>query len=481
MLEKLKSFFPAAVLVVVLLGLSLFTTHLIVTRGPIIGPVVILSLIGILLLGFMLKDYRLGIYYMFVLAVFMSFINRMMGGAVVQFGVVLDAMAGFTFVVMLLTAKGHANWSVLRSPITYLYIVLVVYHLLQLFNPNAVSFLGWIVAFRGNTNFLLFFVFVYMFRSLDEVKKFTMLWLVMAALVGLYGVWQEVVGLNARELRWIYSNPGRTDLLVIWGLTRKFSLLSDPSSFGLFMAFSALACFIFALGPFRGLYKFLLASLGTVMLISMSFSGTRTAFAMIVVGVAFYIILTIRSRKTFYVMVAVGIGVAALLFGPFYGGTVKRIRSTLNPSRDASMGVRDKKRVRLQTYVQTHPFGGGLNTTGMNGVKYSQGHPLAEGWDPDSGYLLTALETGWIGLILGMAFFFSVVVRGIGNHFRIRDPIVRTYNLAYVVPFMALSVAHFTQDAMFQKPVYLVIIATYALMLTITTYDKSPVNNPLPI
>jgi hypothetical protein len=43
---------------------------------------------------------------------------------------------------------------------------------------------------------------------------------------------------------------------------------------------------------------------------------------------------------------------------------------------------------------------------------------------------------------------------------------------------MAMSVAHFTQDAMFQKPVYLVIIATYALMLTITTYDKSPANNP---
>jgi hypothetical protein len=190
------------------------------------------------------------------------------------------------------------------------------------------------------------------------------------------------------------------------------------------------------------------------------------------VGVAFYIVLTLRSRKTFLLMIAVGVALLALLFGPFYGGTVMRIRSTLNPSEDASMGVRDKKRIRLQNYVQTHPFGGGLNTTGMNGVKYSPGHPLAEGWDPDSGYLLTALELGWIGLLIGMAFFFAVVLRGINNHFRIRDPMVRTINLAYIVPFMALSVAHFTQDAMFQKPVYLVIIATYALMLTITTYEK---------
>jgi positive regulator of sigma E activity len=49
---------------------------------------------------------------------------------------------------------------------------------------------------------------------------------------------------------------------------------------------------------------------------------------------------------------------------------------------------------------------------------------------------------------------------------------VRTINLAYIVPFMALSVAHFTQDAMFQKPVYLVIIATYALMLTLPMYQR---------
>jgi hypothetical protein len=381
-------------------------------------------------------------------------------------------MAAFTFIVMMIMAKGKGDWSVLKSPITYLYIVIVVYQLLQVFNPNATSFIGWIVAFRGNTSFLLFFAFVYLFRSFEEVKKFTTLWLVLAGMVAFYGIWQEYVGLSAAERHWIYSNPGRTDLLVIWGHVRKFSLLSDPSSFGLFMSFSALACLVLSLGPFQGLYRLLFLGLAGVMLLSMSFSGTRTAYAMTGVGVAFYIVLTLRSRKTFLLMIAVGVALLALLFGPFYGGTVMRIRSTLNPSEDASMGVRDKKRIRLQNYVQTHPFGGGLNTTGMNGVKYSPGHPLAEGWDPDSGYLLTALELGWIGLLIGMAFFFAVVLRGINNHFRIRDPMVRTINLAYIVPFMALSVAHFTQDAMFQKPVYLVIIATYALMLTITTYEK---------
>jgi putative inorganic carbon (hco3(-)) transporter len=474
-LEKIKSIYPTVLLVIFLVVTSLLTSYFIVTENYLIGPIVITALISILILAWMIRDYSIGIYFMFILSVFMSFINRMLG-ATFQFGVVLDAVAALTFIIMLFSALHKTKWAALKNPIIYLYIIIVVYQLLQVFNPNATSFIGWLVAFRGNTSFLLVFVFFALFQSFQEVRKFTVLWIVLATLVGLYGIWQEVAGLNQKELDWVYSNPGRTDLLVIWGHMRKFSLLSDPSIFGLFMAFSALACYILALGPYSGGIRLLLAALGTMMLVSMSFSGTRTAIAMVAVGVVFYILLTLKSRKTVLVMFIAGIAAAAILFGPFYGGTMKRIRSTLSLSEDASMGVRDKKRVRLQDYVRSHPFGGGLNTTGINGVKYSPGHPLAEGWDPDSGYLLTALELGWIGLIFGMAFFFVTVLQGINNYFSINDPLLKNINLAYIVPYFSLSVGHFTQDAMFQKPVYLVIIATYALMLTLPTYINKTIH-----
>jgi putative inorganic carbon (hco3(-)) transporter len=471
-LEKIKSVYPSVLLIIFLIAGSLFTTHLIATQNYLIGPIVVAVLAGILALGWMVRDYKMGIYFMFILSVFMSFANRMIGTQF-QYGVVLDAIAGVTFLFMLFTNQGKTDWSYLKNPITYLYIGIVVYQLLQVFNPNAISFLGWVVAFRGNTSFLLFFAFYHLFQKVDEVKKFTALWIGLALIVALYGIYQEIAGLNPRELAWVYSNPGRTDLLVIWGHLRKFSFLSDPSIFGLFMAFSGLACFILALGPYSGKFRLTMVLAGTIMFVSMSFSGTRTAFAMVAVGIVFYIILTLRNRKTFLVMLLAGAAAVLLLFGPFYGGTIKRIRSTFSLEKDASMNVRDKKRVRLQEYVRTHPLGGGLNTTGANGVKYSPRHPLAEGWDPDSGYLLTALELGWIGLVIGMAFFFAVIVQGINNHFSIHDPLLQNLNLTYIVPFMALSVAHFTQDAMFQKPVYLVIIATYALMLTLPSYRKS--------
>ncbi len=472
-LERIKSVYPTVLLVIALMVGSLYTTYLIVTRGMMAGPMIAAGVGSLLALGLMMKDYKLGIYFSFILAVVMSYINRMSGQSI-PFGVVLDALAALIFFVMLFSNKQRTNWTHLKSAITYLYIAVVVYQLLQVFNPNAVSFLGWIVAFRANTSFLLFFALYHLFQSFEELKKFTYLWIILAAIVAFYGLWQEFIGLNQREQHWIYSNPTRLGLYMIWGHLRKFSLLSDPSAYGLFMGFSGLSCFVLMLGPFSAAHRILFGGLATMMFWSMTYSGTRTATAMVAVGIAFYILMTLKSRKSLMVMALAGIGVLALLFGPFYGGTVKRLRSTFESGEDASMNVRDKKRIRLQAYVQTHPFGGGLNTTGSNGLKYSPGHPLAEGWDADSGYLLTALELGWVGLIIGMALFFAVVLKGINNYFSIRDPLIKTYNLAYIVPFFAMSVAHFTQDAMFQKPAYIVIIATYAAVLVLPTYDKKP-------
>lgn len=477
-MEKIKSLYPSFLLGTVLLIVSVFAAYLMVDVGVLVGPVIIMVLGGIALIGWMLKDYKICIYFIFCLAVFMSFINRMIG-TTVPFGVPLDVVAALSFVLMLIQTRAKGDWSLIKGPITWLYILVVVYQLLQVFNPNAVSIVGWAVSLRGLTSFLLFFTFFQLFSKFEEVKKFTILWLVLATVVAIYGIWQEVFGLNSREHSWIYSNPEAVRLLMIWGHLRKFSFLSDPSAFGLFMAFSALACFILVLGPFSGLTRIVLGICGVLMLVSMGYSGTRTAYAMVAFGIAFYIMLTIRSRRTFVVMLVAVLAGGAILFGPFHGSTINRVRSTFNTEDDASMGVRDKKRIRLQNYVKTHPFGGGINTTGGNGLKYSAGHPLAEGWDADSGYLLIALEMGWIGLIIGLSFFFVVMVKGINNYFEVEDPLLKTTTLAYIVPFMSLSLAHFTQDAMFQKPVYLVIIATYALMLQLPSYEINKIKQSL--
>ena len=472
---RLKSAYPTILLVIALIVGSIFTAYLIVTVGAVIAPVVVVAVGGLFLTGMMFRHYKTGIYAIFMLAVFMSFIGRMTG-IEFPFGIVLDALSVLVFLIMLFS-KQETDWSRLKSGITYLYVFVTAYQLLQVFNPNATSYIAWVVGLRIHTSFLLFIAFYHLFQSPGDAKKFTILWIALGAIVAAYGLYQEFFGLNARELRWIYSSPSRPGLYLIWGHMRKFSFLSDPSAYGLFMAFSGLACFVLMMGPFKPLQRIMFGGLALMMWWAMSYSGTRTATAMVAVGLAFYFLITLKSRKTFIVMILTAVAGVGILYGPFYGGTINRIRSTFAIDKDASMNVRDQRRISMQQYVKTHPFGGGVNTTGANGARYSPDHPLGGGWDPDSGYLLTALEIGWVGLLLGMAFFFVVVLKGINNYFSNRDPLVRTLNLTYVVPFLTMTVAHFTQDAMFQKPQVVVLVATYALMLQIPSYDKKPNTN----
>ncbi len=471
-LTRLKNSSQSLLLFAGLAAISLLVTYLLVQGGVMVAPIIILSLFGIVIFIGMVMNYRWGFYVLFILGNFMFYIDRIVTSPI-PLGIVYDTIPVLTFILLFINNKDRLNWTLFRSPIMIAFLVLTVYQLLQLFNPNAISTIGWLVAFRNNTSFLIFIICFQMFSTKEEIKKFVFVLIGLATMVALYGIYQEVFGLTDFETRWVYASQSRIDLLFIWGHLRKFSFLSDPSAFGLFMGFSALASLVLAMGPFKAIYRLLFLILATIMLTSMSYSGTRTSIAMVAFGIAFYILITIRSKATMMVIMAAIIGIVLVLFGPFYGGTINRIRSTFNPSEDASMGVRDRKRLRLQKYVVSHPIGGGLNTTGSNGVRYSRGHELAGGWDPDSGYLMTALELGWIGLIIGMTFFALVVLKGVSNYFAIDDPQLKTLLLTFLVPFMALSVAHFTQDAMFQKPVNLVIIATYALMIRFPMLKKS--------
>lgn len=463
--------FPLIIVFILLLLLSLGITYLIVTRGVIAGPLALVVTGGLFLLGAILRDYKVGLYFLFGMGMFMSYVDRALH-IPIPLGIVYDALAGLTFIALFIYNKDKRDWTMFKNPVTIAFIIITAYQLLQFFNPNAVSHVAWLVTLRNNVSFLLYVVCFQLFTTIKEVNRFTTSWIVMASIVALYGMYQEYFGLTDFEWEWINSAPGRLDLYLIWGKLRKFSMLSDPSAFGLFMAASCLACVVLAMGPFRPKYRVGLGFLALIMFISMSYSGTRTAMAMVAVGIVFFIIMTLRNRKTIIAAGALVFFGAIILMGPFYGGTINRIRSTFNPSDDASMAVRDNKRIRLQEYVLSHPIGGGLATTGQNGKRYSPGHYLAGGWDPDSGYLHTALEMGWIGLIIFQVFFFIVMLRGIKNYFALKDPLLKTLTLTYIVPFLALTVAHFTQDALFQKPINILVIVTYALVIKIPTFEK---------
>jgi putative inorganic carbon (hco3(-)) transporter len=461
---------PAIAVFVVLLLVSLAVTYVIANQGVAAGTLILILSIGLVLLIAVIKNYRLGFYFIFLMGIFMFYIDRIVR---VDFplGTIYDALVGLVFFSLFLENKNN-DWSSFKNPVTITFIILIAYQVLQLFNPNATSALAWLVSLRNNTAFLLYVIAFQMFSSMKQVKRFTSIWMAAAMVIGVYGIYQNFFGLSDMEMAWMNEVPERIKLYVNWGELRVFSFMNDPSSYGLFTAMSSLAALVLALGPFRMSVKLGYGLVTIMLLMAMSFSGTRTALAMVAIGVMFYILVMLHNRRTLFASaVIVFIGVV-LLFGPFYGSTMSRLRSTFRASEDPSMAVRDYKRLRFQEYVRTHPIGGGLNSVGNIGFRYSPGHELAGEWEPDSGYLLTALESGWIGLLIFQGLFFIVILSGLNNFFAMNDPVLKTYILVYIVPFMALSVAHFTQDAMFTKPMNVIVYATYALVFKIPSLQK---------
>jgi hypothetical protein len=232
--------FPAAAIFSLLLLMSVAVTYLIATHGIKMGVTVLLVSIGVVFVAAVLKDYRIGFYFIFFMGVFMFYVDRLF---TVPFpmGTVYDALVALVF-FSLMVERRHHDWSSFKNPVTTMFFVLIVYQVLQLFNPSANSVLAWIVSLRNNISFLIYIICFQMFSSLKGIKKFTMVWLGIALLTGLYGIYQRVFGLPDFEHAWLYASEDRVGLLIpvgpfgFWIIHGGVGSCSNGVSYGPFQA-----------------------------------------------------------------------------------------------------------------------------------------------------------------------------------------------------------------------------------------------------
>lgn len=464
-----------AVLVTASLGVAYLASNIHIMAAPMM----LALLVGVACILLVARDFRWGLYILLIFGVLMGFIAKILPFNF-PLGVPYDALIVATFFFLIIaTLRDRVEWNRLFNISTFFMVLLAVYGLLQAFNPNAVDLTGWLLSLRDHLTVLLYVVIFFVLKSQDDLKFFTKFWLALALVTGLYGVWQEIFGLTGFEWRWIYQAQNRYNLFFVLGHMRVFSFLSDPATFGLFMAYTILACLILALGPVRTAVKVMLGASILAMLLAMSYSGTRTATAVLVLGLAFFVVMTIQHRRTIFIAIGAAMMILFVMFAPIYGNrTINRIRSTFKVEGDASMNLRDQTRTSYQTYILTHPIGGGMNTTGSGGERFAAKHELA-GVPPDSGYLKVALEQGWIGLLIFMSFFAYVTVKGIVVYFSLNDRWNKTLMLAYLVPFFAISIGNFTQNIMAQKAVLILLMATYVIVEKIKYIDQE-ISHPTP-
>ncbi len=424
-----------------------------------------------------LNNAETGLYINIVYSFFGFQVSRMFFHDTLPVGVFSDILIVATFFSFIINRSSGLRENINqinKSPVAILFLIVWGYTLIELFNPNELSFNGWFMSFRKITGVsLLLFIAYSVFNSYRSIKKYLTVLFVLSAVTGLYGCIQQWHGLFSFEWDWVTADEHRFGLMYINGSIRKFGTMSDPAEYAITMSACSLVFILLALGPRRLAVRLVLLGGSVFMLMGMGYSGTRTGNAMVVAGIGMYILLTMQQKYTRRFALMAGLVFIAMLYGPFNSPTLQRFRSTFSASDDASFNVREVNRKFIQPYIYTHPFGGGLGTTGAVGETYNAGHYLA-GFQTDSGYLKKAVETGWIGLLLMCLLYFVVLQTGIRGYFSCSHEWYKNIYAACFAAVFGFYVAEFSQSAIGQITDIVVYYPLVAILMKLKSLPYPP-------
>lgn len=454
-------------------ALTLVLVIFIANAGHMISSLVSVS--GFCLIIFLLCFYKveIGYYGLIILGILVAMLSRMITTDLPWASIVLFMpYLLFCFVLIQGLIKRRKSW-VSWHPLTVMFLVTIIYSVIQFFNPNMNSLLGWVSSFRGKLSYLFFFLItLYIINNLKSARLLIKFLLISAFITGLYGCIQQWFGFASFDKRWL-SDPRIYQLFSLPGnQVRKFSFFTDPANFGTLMAATGLGTLIMAFGPFPKFERISMFVMSIFIFLGMSYSGTRTAYVMVPAGIALYILMNLNKRKAQILAVASTFIFLAILYVPIYGNvTLNRVRSAFQPpSDDASYNIRTIHRHFIQPYIYTHPFGGGVNTAGGNGLKYNPDHYLAH-FPPDSAYLSVAVELGWVGLIISFSFLFMILFYGVHYFFKCKNPELKTYYSVLVVILFSLLVGAYAQYTYSNIPQVFYFYVFIALIIKLQEFD----------
>ena len=452
-----------------------FSFGYLIAQKTLLGLSLVSLIVGFALVITCLASTEIGLYINMIYSFFAFHISRQFFNDTLPVGVLSDILIVTIFFSLFINRVNVSaalnNFS--KNAIVIALLVLYSYMAIELFNPSARSFNGWFMGFRKSamTLFLLFTTYQ-IFNSYQKIKTFIKVLFILCLITGIYGCIQQWHGLFDFEYQWVTSDPNRFGLYFIQGNFRKFSTMSDPTAFSMVMG----ACSIFftiLLFNQKKIHYIITLVIGIcIMLMAMTFSGTRTANAMVVAGFAFFILLTF-DRKSTRVFALVGtLLFLTVLYGPFNNPTINRVRTTFAAKNDDSFNVREVARKYIQPYIHSHPIGGGLGTTGATGQALHPGHFLA-GFQPDSGYLKKALEMGWMGLAIFCIIYFLVLKTGVQGYFRSIKLESKVIYAGCTAAIFSLYTADFSQIAIGQITDIFVYYPFIAILLKLRTLEFS--------
>jgi putative inorganic carbon (hco3(-)) transporter len=434
---------------------------------------ILLVIIGVFLLLLCLRHPLAGMYITIGFSCLFALPGRMFYIAS-PIGILVEV---FTYILWIAVLGGNSKQkddmtALWKHPITITFIIILIYYLMEIANPAMDSIAGWMFFIRKQISYILFYYICYvLLDSYKKMRDFLVFIIVLVLIIALYGIKQQWFGLFGFEKVWIYSDPLILELFWQGGFLRKFSFLTDPAAFGVICAAFCLFTLVLGMRTRKTKRKILLFTTSALCLIASSYSGSRTCNLMIVAGLLAYAVFTLNEKSTYVLVIAsLFIGVF-LLYGPFQNNPViYRAKTTFSASKDASASIRDINRQRIQPYILTHPVGGGLNTSGMEGGLFNPWHPLAN-FPPDSGYMKILLEQGWIGFALHLVFYFLFLKHALLGFYKAQQPGIKNIYIALTICLFSLVVGQYSQVAIAQYPLILFYYASLVIIIKLIHYD----------
>ena len=352
---------------------------------------------------------RFGLYMLIFLASVIPLLKRVDGAF--PFSLLVDATLVFMAFGVFIHQIYPRDWSRLRSPLTWGVLIWLAYCLFQLFNPSTSNALAWLYSVRGTGAYwLLIPIGLFAIDGSKQVRQWIRFFVLISVLGAFYGFFQAIVGFQPFEQNWLYSHPEFFESVSLGGELRKYSFYSNPGNFGITMAVAALFAMGLGLEPKQTpIARVLWWSAASILIGGLLLSGTRTGFAMLPLGYLFFALLSWQRN-----VLILGLGLAmvwvGLIFAPVKSSSLLRLQSSFSPSKASSFAERVETQDFVQPYIQSHPIGNGLGSTGESGQIFSP-YTLLSQFPPDSGFVQVAVETGWIGLLiyLGVIALFLVI------------------------------------------------------------------------
>lgn len=459
---------------VALLGLAIFFVSsilaMLILKQGIASFLLILCGIAALPIVYTIIAYpKSGIMLLIIMGYFIMLLGRF--GIDFPWGTLMDGIEALLVISFFLRQKFQRDWSFMKDTTTTVVLVWIGYNLLEAVNPWAESRLAWLYTIRPIALVAVtYFLFEFFIKDIKFVRALIKLWIGLSIIVALYALKQEYFGFADFEKKWLAADPLSTLLYYIGNHWRKFSILSDPVAFAYNMVISSILCFCLMTGPLVRWKKIALGLLGCLFFVAMLYSGTRGAYVLYPVAFLLFAILKYNRKVMIGGVIAMMI-TAVLIVMPTSNYTLYRFQTAFKPNKDESYMLRRNNQKKIQPFIQSHPLGGGLGSTGVWGKRFSPYSMLAS-FPPDSGYVRVAVEEGWLGLLVFCTFIFVVLKTGIKNFFAISNPELKSYCLAMVMILFVLNVGNYPQEALVQYPTNIYFYLAIALLNVTLKLDQ---------